>query len=49
MSLDETNRHVGRASQQDYVLKAALGSIGDAVIVTNEQGQIRFPTPPPKR
>jgi len=45
MSFKKTGQSTGGPSERDHVLEAALGSIGDAVIVTNEQGQVGFLNP----
>ena len=41
----EAGRSAGGPPQRDYVLEAALGSIGDAVIVTDEKGLVGFLNP----
>jgi PAS domain S-box-containing protein len=45
ISLNETGRSAGGPSERDQVLEAALVSIGDAVIVTDEKGQVGFLNP----
>lgn len=49
MSSKETGTSAGGSPERDYVLEAALASIGDAVIVTDAKGQIGFLNPTPKR
>ncbi|MBV9724185.1 MAG: PAS domain S-box protein, partial [Gammaproteobacteria bacterium] len=45
MSSNKTPRSASALHVRDYVLEAALASIGDAVIVTDEKGQIAFLNP----
>ncbi|HXR89624.1 MAG TPA: PAS domain S-box protein, partial [Steroidobacteraceae bacterium] len=45
MSSKETGSSAGGSPERNYVLEAALASIGDAVIVTDAKGQIGFLNP----
>ncbi|MBV9062984.1 MAG: PAS domain-containing protein, partial [Alphaproteobacteria bacterium] len=45
MSSNEAPRSASALHERDYVLEAALASIGDAVIVTDERGQVAFLNP----
>jgi PAS domain S-box-containing protein len=45
MSSKETDSSAGGPPERDYVLEAALASIGDAVVVTDEKGRVAFLNP----